>query len=344
MKRTFLYYVFIFVCCYFAKGQSIDELRRNADKGDLFAQYELGKLYLENRDTNNAIYWYKKAAEQELSAAQLSLAIIYYDQKDTIQEMKWMLRAAQNGSVSAQNLLGHYFKDKKDYENAFYWFKKSADQGDDDSQFYVGACYYLGHGVKEDKEKAEIWFKKSAKQGNAKAKQFYSDSHLKFKGIEINGPVNDFVLEMQKQGFYYYTRSGKFTIMKGNFAGYNDCFLYISTNTEGNVEFVAVNFKSCDDWQTLSVNYLNIKTMLRKKYGEPARYEEVFETTPQPFGDFEKMRAVKKGQCKYSTTFITPEGYITVIISNLNSGSYVSLLYSDDKNSNVDKKKAMEDL
>lgn len=349
MKRIIFIIISIYslFSLYSVKGQSIKELREKAEENDIIAQYELGKLYLQEGDTNNAIYWCEKAAENELTTAQLTLAIIYYDKKEEEKVLKWLFRAGNNGNISAQNLLGHYFKEAKDFENSFYWFKKAAEQNDDDSQCYLGMSYYGGYGVEQDKEKAEFWLKKSAENGNLKAKQLVEDfyySHLKFKGIEINGSVNDFVLQLQKQGFNYYTRVDNHTIMKGDFAGYKNSLLHIGENKEGNVKFVGVQFDYRDDWNLLFYDYENIKNMLITKYGKPAKCEEHFETFSQPTNNTDKMNAVRNTQCKYITTWVTIAGTIFVTISNIDYGPYVSLVYADDKNSDVDNQKAIDDL
>ncbi|MCR4604150.1 MAG: hypothetical protein K5683_11565 [Prevotella sp.] len=40
------------------------------------------------------------------------------------------------------------------------------------SEYYLGLCYYYGHGVQKDVEAAMVSFRKAVKQGYVEARQF----------------------------------------------------------------------------------------------------------------------------------------------------------------------------
>lgn len=61
----------------------------------------------------------------------------------------------------------HYSHNK--YRQAAKCFRIAADQGNAAAQFYLGNCYYYGHGEQQDYQKAVEWYSKAAEQGHAEA-------------------------------------------------------------------------------------------------------------------------------------------------------------------------------
>ena len=85
------------------------------------------------------MFWYRKVVEQGQShviEAQYCLGCFYYDgegvEKDYQQAIYWYGKAAEKGHVMAQYLLGEcYFNGigiAVDYQQAIYWYKKAASQ------------------------------------------------------------------------------------------------------------------------------------------------------------------------------------------------------------------------
>lgn len=93
---------------------AINELRPLANNGNAVAQYWLGVMHSDEkgvqRDDQQAMSWYQKAAEQGNTEAQLSLGQMYSDGKGgkrgSQQAMKWYQKAAERGNVEAQLNLG----------------------------------------------------------------------------------------------------------------------------------------------------------------------------------------------------------------------------------------------
>jgi hypothetical protein len=56
------------------------------------------------------------------------------------------------------------------FSQDFLKIKEKAARGDAQAQFYLGAMYYNGKGVKQDFSQAKLWLEKAAAQGDAKAK------------------------------------------------------------------------------------------------------------------------------------------------------------------------------
>lgn len=114
-----------------------------AARGDMSAQYRLGKEYfdaaLTPRDYQIAVRWIRKSAEQGYARAQTGLGLLYENglgvPKDYALALSWLRRAADQGYCVAQNELGvMYAKGRgvpRNLTQAVYWCKLAAAQGSD---------------------------------------------------------------------------------------------------------------------------------------------------------------------------------------------------------------------
>ena len=142
------------------------------EHGDLDAQIWLAEYYL--YDNKEAVYWYRKAAEQNNSDAQNVLGNCYYNgkgvEKDYAEAVKWYRKSAEQGYHWGQyNLAGCYYSGKgigQNYAEAVKWYRKAAEQNNSDAQNALGNCYYSGEGVEKDYAEAVKWYRKSAEQGH----------------------------------------------------------------------------------------------------------------------------------------------------------------------------------
>lgn len=67
-------------------------------------------------------------------------------------------------------------------------------------------------------------------------------------------------------------------VLKGDFAGYKDCRLYVQTIDGADiVSTIVVQFPEYDRWEYLYGNYTNLKEMLTQKYGKPHSAREEFQ-------------------------------------------------------------------
>ena len=94
-------------------AQTVDELKRNAEQGDAYAQYSLGFCYYNGKgvakDYTEAAKWWRKSAEQGHAGAQTWLGYCYeYGQgvqQDYSEAVKWYRKAAEQGlEVAIENL------------------------------------------------------------------------------------------------------------------------------------------------------------------------------------------------------------------------------------------------
>ena len=147
----------------------------------------------EGADKNlpEAFAWYKKAAEQNNTAAQAALGDIYRRgdgmEKDTNEAMQWYKKAAEHGNTQASLALGEIYLQgegvSKDAASAFKWFKQAAEHNSLEAQMQLGDLYRTGGGVAKDAAAAFKWYKKAAAQNNAEAQMRLGDLYRTGGGV-----------------------------------------------------------------------------------------------------------------------------------------------------------------
>ncbi len=173
-----------------------------------------------------------------------------------------------------------------------------------------------------------------------------TSDHLTFKGVPIDGTLDEYVSKMKKSGFSHLATEDGIAILKGDFAGYKDCTVGVYTLKQQDlVHKIAVIFPDKDTWSRLSTNYFDLKQMLTEKYGKPSDVVEKFDGYSQPKDDNSKMYEVKFDRCKYYSIWETENGEIQLSIEhNSVTSCFVRLGYFDRINSEKVKAKAIDDL
>lgn len=143
-------------------------LRAAADKRQPEAQYQLGRLLVEQQPEEGR-RWLEASAQQGNISAQQLLARYHRSGQlvtDPQQAFQWLLMAAQQGDAQAQNDVGAAYTQgagvKKDVRQAYYWYYKSAMQGNALAQFNLGGAYQAGEGVPAQPELAFAWYNAAA--------------------------------------------------------------------------------------------------------------------------------------------------------------------------------------
>ncbi|MBQ9253733.1 MAG: hypothetical protein IJ180_03040 [Bacteroidales bacterium] len=174
--------------------------------------------------------------------------------------------------------------------------------------------------------------------------QAQNNEHLKFMGISMDMNVNSFVAKLKQKGLKYDKKMDETIILNGKFAGNDNCNIYVFPNSENKVKNCGVFLDYRDDWRYLYADYITIKDMLIKKYGEPIKETEEWDGY-EPSTDYGKMSAVRNGKCRYFTLFDIKGNIIAVSISGvLDLYGGVNLNYIDKINYNLDNKSNIEDL
>ncbi len=161
--------------------------------GHIEAQYQLAVIYGSDSDycdNDEALFWYKKAAEQGHVDALTALYEGENISDDIEQIVIWKEEAAELGHIKAQYDLGEIYRDgfegygycviEPDSDEAEYWFREVANNicNKEDNSYFSQAEYelgniYLNSYIKSlsitDFDVAVFWFSEALKKGNGNA-------------------------------------------------------------------------------------------------------------------------------------------------------------------------------
>lgn len=188
-----------------ARGQSVPPARhlasltRQAQKGDVQAQNELGHMYYMGdgvqTDYSKAEVWFRKAAEKGDADSQFMLGGLYHFGQsvphDEVKAFAWIMKAAQQGHGDAAFYISTcYSQDSwgvaKDKAQMIAWLRKGAEVGNLNSQFHLGWEYERGEAVPQDFSEAYFWLELATTHGVSDREKLadivelrdYSESHL----------------------------------------------------------------------------------------------------------------------------------------------------------------------
>lgn len=170
-----------------------------AERGDMAAQYSLGKLYEQGggpvaQDLAQSVRWYRAAAAQNLPAAQNNLGLLHAQGRGVPKDQKratelWLAAAAQDYPWAQYNLGLAYFKGQgveTDRREAVAWFRRAADNGLPEAQFIMGQLRREGLGVERDTAQALAWYRMAADQRHLEAGRMAR--RLEERGVEPKQP------------------------------------------------------------------------------------------------------------------------------------------------------------
>lgn len=168
--------------------KAIQELQLTAKKAEESLSkrdelYNKGLSFYDCKDYQQAVYYFKLAAEQGHAEAQHYLGACYGEglgvELDYQQAIYWIKKAVGQGMTDAHGDLGIMYYAVEDYQQAVYWLKKAKDD-DGNAQLLLGACYFEGKGVEQDYQQSFYWIKKAAKSGNDIAKDILSKAGVDY--------------------------------------------------------------------------------------------------------------------------------------------------------------------
>ncbi len=183
---------------------AISWLKEWAGKGYAVAQQDLFWAYWGGKgglkfDKDVALGWLTRSAKQGLVSAQHNLGSMYdsgFGFDDLQEAVYWFRAAAENGSAQDQYLLAGYYKAspwdstgtiehiKRDDAKALVWYQKAAEQGHAEAQLALADMLYVGQGIKRDFSTAFIWYEKAAKKGEEQAQLKIADMYAQGTGIK----------------------------------------------------------------------------------------------------------------------------------------------------------------
>ena len=140
--RLFLISLLLIGCSH--PSPSVDEATMAlAEEGDATAQMKVGLAFDKEENYEEAVLWYRKAAEQGVSEAQNNLGVMYKDGQGVKQDFKeaarWFLLAALQDNTLAQLNLGWLYHaglgilnlQQEDTIAAIHCLQQAAQQGNE---------------------------------------------------------------------------------------------------------------------------------------------------------------------------------------------------------------------
>lgn len=169
-------------------------LHQAADAGDDEAQLDLGEMYFEKGEMEEALRYFHLSALQGNEDAMylMGLRCLSYnkdEEPDYVGAAKWFLQAAEKGHARAQLELAMLYLQgdgvEKNLRAGIKWLKSAADQGVAEAQHELGERYASGEGVPFcSPKKAVKLYRQAAKQGYTPAMVSLSICYLSGQGIE----------------------------------------------------------------------------------------------------------------------------------------------------------------
>lgn len=204
------------------QNEAIGWLRAAADRSDgrqptAQAQLKLGKFYhagiYTGKDVDEALRWYRRAADNLVVEAMLQLAEAYMvwsgtQRPDPAESIRWLQRAANLGSAEAANKLGMIYVNgqdaygrvvPQDYAEARKWFLRAAPamlakscapygqvppvRGNCRPAEYLGTLFAKGLGTPQDFDSARSWFEAASRNYSPYSDYSLGGMHERGQGV-----------------------------------------------------------------------------------------------------------------------------------------------------------------
>ena len=178
-------------------GSALSVLRDAADGGSS-AEYAIGLGLAEGwagkKDIQQALIWWRRAAEHGDADAKNALAVAYAEGMNGPRNLDAARRlweeAAKQGHATAQynlaSLLAATAQTKGDMAIAAEWLRRAAEQGDPDAQYFLGNLYYNGEGVPRRQDEAVRLWRQAATQGHADAAFSLGEAYLHGTAVPVD--------------------------------------------------------------------------------------------------------------------------------------------------------------
>jgi len=172
-----------------------ERLKRKAEAGNMYSQYALAKLLLnndsENYDPESAVEWLKKSAERGNSVAKYRLGKLFLLGEDVPQDtgeaLRWLNSASDDGYEYAQYLLGKLYAEgtvvEKDVFMALLYLERAALKNNPYAAYLAGKLR-LTDEENRDSHRAVEHFTTAAENGNSYAEYMLGKMYLYGNGVE----------------------------------------------------------------------------------------------------------------------------------------------------------------
>ncbi len=173
-----------------------------------------------------------------------------------------------------------------------------------------------------------------------------AQEHLSFKGIPIEGSMQDFCSKLEDKGFTEMGNDGNTTLFTGDFTGRDATVGVISDDDGENVYSVVVLFDPSGEWNVLVSTYKYYKDLYTRKYGKPKKTVERNRQVELDGSNTGLMAEVHQGRVAWGSLWTVTGGEIEISIEKT-SGVYegaVVIRYRDAQNEEIKIQKHLEDI
>jgi len=182
------------------------ELMQKAEAGDVEAQFRLGSRYDSGdrvrRDGEEAIKWYRRAAEAGYANAQNSMGSVMQAEKRYEEARPWYERAAAQGQPLAINSLGYLYDlglgVTQDRQKGFEFYSRAADLGWAEAMWNLANMYGAGQLGNKDLDMACVWTFRALKYVEPNWRQTLAPAARAAGFFERSFPKDQFVACKQK--------------------------------------------------------------------------------------------------------------------------------------------------
>lgn len=173
----------------------------------------------------------------------------------------------------------------------------------------------------------------------------YSQKHMKFQGIEIDGTKKAFVDQLIKKGYKYVGPADNMELLSGTFTS-KKAIVAVTSNSDNNVISVGVMLPEKTEWKALVNEYNYYQNLYSQKYGMPV---EVNEKDGSGTDDnYIKMMALGNGETEWECWFETEEGEILLSIKGskgiIDRSGHIIIMYRDKTNFLENQNKDIDDI
>jgi len=115
--------------------------------GDVESEFNVAKLYEDDKESEKAFVWYKKAAEHGNYMAEYKLYESYKSGtgtlQDSIKSKEWLAQSARNGYPKAQFAYGMSLMEKNKIDEAIKYLRAASNQDEVKAFYPLGKLYFL---------------------------------------------------------------------------------------------------------------------------------------------------------------------------------------------------------
>jgi len=153
--------------------------KKSAELGDKSGMGNLGNAYLEGRGTMADLamsqFWLTKAIEAGDEWAVINMGRVYLEAGSYPKALEWLTKGLDSAHVSdrsnAMKWIGTLYQIEGDTRKSVKWWQQAAELGEDGAYVYLGYAYLQGNGISRDLELAKKWLTKAAEQGDEWAQE-----------------------------------------------------------------------------------------------------------------------------------------------------------------------------